>query len=847
MALRRGDFLAGFTLRDAPGFEDWQLAEADTLRREQAWALERLVDAHALQGRWQVAVGAAERWLALDPLHEPAHRQLMRLYAWSGQRGAAVRQYRACVRVLDQELGVPPLEETTALYRGVIEGHVQPAPTTPREAATPVSPADSAPARDQAVPNDGRDGPAPVPLVGRERPWASLLEAWTGVQRHGRGRLVALTGEAGIGKTRLATDFAAHVSGAGAQVLACRCYEGERVAYGPLADGLRAAMASGADWAGVLEAHWLAEAARLLPELAPLMPSMTVMGAPDGPGAQGRFLEGLCRSLLAAVRGARPGLLVLDDLQWADDATLDAVGYLARRLDRAPLLVVAAWRGEHVPRGHHLRRLVAETQRAGSGIILTLARLDRQSVAELVRAIAPDRAALASELYQRTEGLPLLLMEYLAALDGDEGPLPALPTGVRELLQARLERVSAPGWQLLTTAAVIGRSFDVDTVREASGRSDDEALGAIEELVRLGLIHEVTGPATSYDFSHDQLRLLVYEQAGLARRRLLHRRVAQALTGRGRGDPSASHAASVSHHFQLAGRDADAAEWFALAGARAAALYANREAVAHYQAALALGHPEAAGLQLALGDLHTLLGSYGDALANYEAAAAHCDRGDLATVEHKLGSLHHRRGDWEAAEAHLEAALAALPADDTAAAAADAAVVRRARLVADRSLVAHRRNQPNQARELAALALELAEATDDPAALAQCHNLVGMLATSVGDHQRARRHLEQSLAHAGKLPEPGARVAALNNLALAHRAAGHLDLALELTADALNLCAAQGDRHRQAALQNNLADLLHAAGRHDEAMTQLKQAVAIFAEVGEPGRLQPAIWQLVEW
>src|SRR6266566_2066296 len=816
VALHRGDFMAGFVLRDAPEFEDWQLAEAEALRREQAGALQRLVDAHAILGRWQAAIAGAQRWLALDSLHEPAHRRLMRLYAWSGQRGAAVRQYRACVRVLDQELGVPPLEETTALYQCVIEGRVEPPPAAETTAAAAVGagaavaagtppPAGAAASEEPDLP----EGPAPVPLVGRQRQWAGLLEAWAGVRRSGKGRLVVLTGEAGIGKTRLAEDFAAHVRQARGKALLCRCYEGERVAYGPLADGLRAAMAGpdGEGWAKELEAHWLAEAARLLPELSSLVPSSTILESPDGPGAQGRFLEGLCRALLAAVRGAQPGLLVLD-----------------------------------------------ETQRAGTATSLPLARLDRSSVAELVRAVAPDREPAADELYRRTEGLPLLLVEYLAALDGDDGPLPPLPSGARELLQARLERVSAPAWQLLTAAAVIGRSFDVDTVREASGRSDDEAIGAIEELVRLGLIHEVDGPATSYDFGHEQVRLLVDEQAGLARRRLLHGRVAQALIGRVRGEATASQAASISRHFQLAGRDAEAAEWFARAGGRAAALYANREAVAHYQAALALGHPDAARLQLALGDLHTLLGSYGDALAAYESAAAHCDPEDLAVVEHKLGSLHHRRGDWEAAEAHLEAALAALPTGRAAAPPGVAArgagqadpLAERARLVADRSLVAHRRGRPDRAEELAAQALDLAEAAGEEAALAQCHNLVGMLATSAGDHQRALEHLEQSLAHAGKLHDPGARVAALNNLALVHRGAGRLDLALELTAAALDLCAAQGDRHRQAALHNNLADLLHTDGRHDEAMTHLKQAVAIFAEVGEPDRLQPAIWKLVE-
>ncbi len=856
VALHRGNFLAGFALRDAPEFEDWQFAEAEALRREHAAALQRLVVGLAVQGRWQPAIANAERWLALDPLHEPAHRQLMRLYAWSDQRGAAIRQYRACVRVLDEELGVPPLEETTDVYQEVTEGRVGPPPTAPAGTAKTGGAAPPVVVEDPGVQT------ARIPLVGRDAQWAALLEAWAGVERHGKGRLIGLTGEAGVGKTRLADDLAAHVRMAHGEVLVCPSYEGERLAYGPLADGLRAALArpDGTDWVRDLEPHWLAEVARLLPELAPLVPDGPIVPPPDGPGAQGRLLEGLRRAVLAAASGERPGVLLLDDLHWADDATLDAVGYLVRRLDRSPLLVLAAWRGEDLPRGHHLRRVVAEGQRARTATTLTLDRLDRAATAELVRTVSPVHTAATEELYQRTEGLPLLLVHYLAALGGAEaaegtllaegtspaeGRLPALPSGARELFQARLEGVSAAAWQLLTTAAVIGRSFDADIVREASGRSDDEAIAAIDELVRLGLIHEVAGAATSYDFSHEQMRLLVDEQAGLARRRLLHRRVAQALIRQARGHAIPAQPASIGHHLQLAGRDAEAAEWFERAGAQAAALYANREAVDHYQTALALGHPEPVRLEIALGDLHTLLGEYGSALAAYETAAAHCGPDELATVEHKLGRLHHRRGDWEAAEAHLEAALAALPAasppDDALAGAT------RARLLADRSLTAHRRGRTDQAGELAAQALDLAEAAGDPAALAQCHNLVGMLATSVGDHERARRHLERSLVIAETLADPAARVAALNNLALAHQAAGRVDEALELTTAALDLCTAQGDRHRQAALHNNLADLLRAAGRLDEAMIHLKQAVAIFTEVGEPDRLQPAIWQLVEW
>lgn len=892
VGLHRGEFMSGFVLRDAPAFEDWQVEQTASLRRELTGALQKLVEAHALARRWDAAEAAAQRWLALDPLDEAAHRQLMRVYAWSGQRSAAMRQYRACVRVLDQELGVAPLEETTALHHAVVKGQADPPPEpppVPTEVPAHAAPTSPAPATiEPTAVTAATTGPvraAPgTPLVGRGAQWAALQKAWAEVAGALAGHLVAVTGEPGIGKTRLVEEFAAHAAAQGGQVLACRCYDGERLAYGPLADALRTALARPDAWARELTPHWRAEAARLLPELAPPGTRPDPPTRPDGPGAQHRFLEGLCHILLAAARGARPGLLVVDDLHWADEATLTAIGYLVRRLDRWPLLVVAAWQPEQAQRGHPLRRLLADARARQTATTLQLARLDQEGVAELVAAVAPGRGGAAAEVYRRTEGLPLLLVAYLEALrDADEGsPLPDLPGGARELFQARLERVSAPAWQLLTAAAVIGRSFDVDIVRDASGRSDEEATAALEELARLGLVQEVAyrsspartatsdtaaglstvhlpdrnpGPGgraatTGYDFSHEQVRVLVYEQAGLARRRLLHRRVAQALAAR--HHDAATQPAVIARHYQLAGQDAEAAEWFARAGQRAAGLYANRVAVAHYQAALALGHPDTARLQLALGDLHTLVGEYPAALAAYEVAAAHHQAAGppraLAMVEHRLGTLHHRRGDWEAADAHLQAALAALDTDSTgAASSAGADTALRARLVADRSLTAHRRGDAEAARQLAAQALELAEAAGDPAALAHCHNLAGMLATGAGQHQQATDHLQRSLTLASTLADPSMRVAALNNLALAHRAAGRLDPALELTTTALEACAAQGDRHRQAALHNNLADLLHAAGRRDEAMTHLKQAVAIFAEVGEPGHLQPAIWQLVEW
>ena len=118
VALYRDDFLAGFHLRDSPEFDDWRFFQAEGLRRELAGALDRLVAAHGRSGAYEVAIAHARRRLALDPLHEPAHRALMQLYEWAGQRAAALRQYQRCARVLQDELGVAPQPETTALYRG---------------------------------------------------------------------------------------------------------------------------------------------------------------------------------------------------------------------------------------------------------------------------------------------------------------------------------------------------------------------------------------------------------------------------------------------------------------------------------------------------------------------------------------------------------------------------------------------------------------------------------------------------------------------------------------------------------------------------------------------------------
>ena len=847
VALYHDDFMAGFGLRDSVAFDDWQFFQTESLRKELAGALERLARGRGALGEWEAAIAHARRWLAMDILHEPAHRMLMALYAWSDQRAAALRQYRECVRVLDQELGVTPLEETTLLYRAIQENDLPPRPalcehrpTVRREAEASTGPLVETSRNAVRSPDN--------PLVGRDLEWEALLGSYRSIEE--AGHVVVVEGEAGIGKTRLAEEFVDNVRAAGATAVIARCYAGEKnLAYGPFVEGLSAALVrEDTDRLKGLPAVSVQEAARLLPDLANLSPDSPPAPPLDTPGARSRFFREVVRVLLEVLDGPPPGVLFFDDLHWADDASLSLLTYLVRRLDDKPIYVLLTWRAEEVHEVHRLRELLAEARRSGRATTLTLERLGPASVEELVGHAVPGAGMLGTRLSDETEGLPLFLTEYLTAVEkgeldpGDEAW--TLPGGVQDLLRTRLLRVGEAAGQVLAAAAVVGRSFDFDTVREASGRGEEETLTALEELTSRGLIREVgsaVGGAPAYDFDHDKLRTLVYEETSLARKRLLHRRAAVALAGQARGREANALAGQIARHYRLAGQDDEAAKYHRLAGDYARSLHANSDALIHYEEALALGHPDASALHEAIGDLRTRAGEYGAALASYEAAASSAGQGDLFVLEHKIGNVHARRGERDLARSHYESALEALgePGGEVAGGLA--------RLYADWSLLSHGQDERDEATGFARRAFELAEGTGDTRSLAQAHNMLGILAGRSGDQEAALRHLQESLDLAEALGDADVKVATLNNLALAREHGGESAEALRLAETALALCVASGDRHREAALHNNLADLLHAAGREQESMAHLKRAVELFAEIGERDQLQPEIWKLVEW
>ena len=411
-----GEFLEGFALRDSPEFDSWQEREAAILRRELSAVLGRLVESLIQRGEFGDALSHTERWLELDRLQEPAHRALIRLYAWTGEREAALAQYRSCVRVLGQELGVAPLAETTDLFEQVSEGTLtgphRPVATRPTPAAT----------RPEAV---------ELPLVGR----TTELERLVGLHRgcSDQGTLCIVEGEAGIGKSRLCAELLAAVERSGGGVLSARCWEDEAgLPYGPVAELLNEATRSAPSWASAATPRQLADASVLQPELAALRSDVPDPMPLSVPGAQVRLMDAVAGIIGLAAGGSTPGVVFVDDLHAADEATLDVLGYMARRLAGQRLMLLLAWRTEAVPPGHRLRRMVAELGGRGGAESVRLRRLEQPEVAELVKAAAPQASpALLERAFAESEGLPLFVNELVAATLSGEAQSPR-PGGGRQ-------------------------------------------------------------------------------------------------------------------------------------------------------------------------------------------------------------------------------------------------------------------------------------------------------------------------------------------------------------------------------------------------------------------------------
>lgn len=813
----RGDLLDGFYVRGCPQFEDWQRTESARLRREADGVFASLVEDAARRGDHAAAIDAAQRRLDLDRLNEDAHRMVIAAEARAGHRNRAIDRYREAVRVLEDELGVAPLDETTALYEAVRKGDTPDPPRSPR--------------RRSGTAGGLREAP---PLIARRSELAGVMDVYR--SSSAGGRFVVIEGESGIGKTRLVDEVNGAVAKEGGLAVSVRCHDGESdLPYAPLTQLLRE-LVTRTGRSTTLDPAAAAAVASLLPEFA----SAAVGPAPpgEGPAARGRFFDALRSAIVSMAEPSGSSLLVVDDLHLADRATADFIAYLGRRIATAPVAVVATWRRDEVPEDGPLPALIDGLVRRGEASIVRLGPLDDDAIERLVAAISPTATGTAAlqAIMRLAGGNPFIAAEYATAL-AERGSLDERrPQPVHGLLAARLDRADESSRQVLAAAAVIGRAFTPELMRAVSGRQDDEVADALDDLEAKALITRDGAPGSAtYDFANDQLREVAYEQLGAGRRRLLHARAAEHLSTVAGASPTG--VGEAAHHAGIAGDPVLAGGLYREAGRLARAVHANAEATEYYSTALTLGHDGTQEIREALGDLAVLAGDYRRAIGEYEAVASHAVEADLARIEHKLGRLLHRRGDWQAAESYLAAALEQSGND-----------IRRVEILSDLAANAYRRGETAVATERADQALALADKVGDAAASSRASNVSGLMARAGGDLTGAAVLLERSRELASGGGDGELYVAALNNLARTRHAQGDHEAAMSLLGEAVDRCRALGDRHREAALLSNLGDAQHAVGLTTDSADSVRRSAEILAEIGVDGEdFLPEMWMLTEW
>jgi DNA-binding SARP family transcriptional activator len=557
-------------------FDDWITPVREELCQCHLRLLEQLITLLEGAGDYAAASGYARRMSQHDPLNEVAYRRLMTLLARTGDRSGALQAYHACATVLQRELGIAPSQETQDAYERLLRAEGAPVETATAEHQGVIA--------------------ISSPLIGRQSEWETVVAAWRQASA-GSPAFALVTGEAGIGKSRLAEELAVWAGQQGATAARARCYAAEgRLSLAPVTDWLRGESVH--PHLARLHPVWLTEVARVLPEVATEYPALPHYAPIGEVGQRQRFFEALARAVLAA---PQPLLLLIDDLQWCDEDTLEWLHFLLRFDSAARLLVIGTARSEELSPGHPLHALLLHLRHTVAVAEIPLRPLDAAETARLGGRIAHREldVGAAMRLYRETEGNPLFVVETmragLAAMpkrerehepDGGGPAAPtALPPRVQAVIAGRLAQLSAEARELAALAATIGRAFRLDVLARAATIDDERAMRALDELWRKRIVREL-GAAT-YDFTHDKLREVAYAEIGAPQRHLLHRRIAQALEAIYAGDPDAV-SAQIASHYERAGLGDQAIPFYQRAAWVAQQVFAYEDAIGALERALLL-------------------------------------------------------------------------------------------------------------------------------------------------------------------------------------------------------------------------------------------------------------------
>lgn len=559
---------------------------------------------------------AAAELVREAPLREAGHRLLMETLAARGEAAEALAAYERLRVLLRDELGTTPGEAVRALHERLLTG-------TPASAHEPAAP-DRLP--DRLAQTLGS------PWVGRH---ATLRRLRAHAERavNGEAGLVFVSGEGGIGKTRLVAELAHRMPGF--DVLYGRCDEEELFPFGPWVDMLRPHLARLPQPELADLVRGAPELARLLPEIQERLPDLGALPPVGEPETRRRQMFGAVVTVVRRLASKGPVLLIVDDLHWADRSSLLLARHLAREPGLGAVLGVGTFRDSELHPGHPLLELLAELERDRVQPRLRLDGMDEREVAELIGGDAAP--GTVSAIHTETGGNPFFVkqlvrhLEELASDGGARGADPGVPEGVRDVIAARVGRLSEHAGRVLGVAALIGRDFDLEVLERVAGLPEDELLDVLDAAVRGALLVEVASTPGRYSFAHALLRTTLESELSATRRSRLHGRIGEAIEQL-HGDRPDPWLAELARHFAAAGpRAADRAVAYAeRAGAQALARLAYDEAVRLLGVAVRLRRDD-----------------------------PHSDRAELARLENALAAAQADAGQWEAARTGFARAAAA--------------------------------------------------------------------------------------------------------------------------------------------------------------------------------------------
>jgi DNA-binding SARP family transcriptional activator/tetratricopeptide (TPR) repeat protein len=765
--------------------EPFAAHEVERLSEWRIGIVEDRIAADIEAGQERQLVSELAQLVRAHPVRERLRAQQMLALYRTGRQAEALEAFQEVRLTLSNDLGLEPGRELQDLQKLILRH----------------DPALDSPLRHPEVQEGGRGA-----LVGRERELGVLGAALEDSLR-GRGQIVLVSGEPGIGKSALAEALVTQARARGIQVVVGRCWEaGGAPAYWPWVQSLRA-LVGGMD--ANVQRQQLGEDApalrQLLPELGEIVPSLPQPPAPDSEGARFRLFEATS-SLLRRVATHRPLVLVLDDMHAADEPSLLMLQYVAREIADRRILVLCAFRDVDPTPRDPLAFTLSQLAREPQAAHIALAGLTAPDIGKYISlATGNDLVSeRVDEIFAETEGNPFFVGEIVRLLDAEgtiadrAAPL-RIPAGVGAVIKRRLARLSDQCRELLVRAAVLGREFDLDALGQISGLRQYDVLDVLDEAMKERIVGDVRGSPGRFRFGHALIRDTLYDELTAARRLQLHREAAESLEIIYAAEIE-PHLAELAYHFLEAAPVAGtrrALDYARRAGDRASAQLAFEEAVRLYSLALTLvdDGAERCRLLLAMGDTLARAGETPASKRTFREAA------DLAERE--------KRSDYlaQAALGYGGRIVWEVSRDDD-------------------FLI------PLLERALAALG----EGDSTPTVRLMARLAGGPLRNATFPPERRRQLAEKALAMARRVGDPGALAWALTGYISAHHSPDFTYEQVELSTEVIAIATASGDLERASEAYDNRGWALLELGDERGAQEDLAATARLAEELRQPSQ-----------